>query len=228
MRNQVQVGFFSERGHAEQKKAADPQRRTRRLGDEPPRAAEGPTAGSCRTEATPRSLGSRTRRELSRDGSGSVLVESCERAHALRESRRVRRLWVVHIRGRCLGVVFRWQVPLLARFTAGFLAPAPRGVVEGDGAYHGRRKSVDARGDAALERAGQRVVRSKRRSVRTTRILAPIPMIGHRPISLIVPTFGIIPSIDRASWRLLAFTAGVHAARFTLVQVRRSKYSLAI
>jgi very-short-patch-repair endonuclease len=58
-----------------------------------------------------------------------------------------------------LGVVFRRQVPLLGRFIADFLAPAQRLVIEVDGAYHGERTAADARRDAALERAGYRIVR---------------------------------------------------------------------
>ncbi len=67
-------------------------------------------------------------------------------------------LWA-RIRGRRLGVVFRRQVPLLGRFIADFLAPEQRLVIEVDGAYHGERAAADARRDAALERAGYRVVR---------------------------------------------------------------------
>jgi len=67
-------------------------------------------------------------------------------------------LWQ-RIRGRRLGVVFRRQVPLLGRFIADFMAPAQRLVLEVDGAYHGERGAADARRDAALERAGYRVVR---------------------------------------------------------------------
>jgi len=67
-------------------------------------------------------------------------------------------LWQ-RIRGRRLGVLFRRQVPLLGRFIADFLAPAQRLVIEVDGAYHGEREGADARRDAALERAGYRVVR---------------------------------------------------------------------
>ncbi|HKO51879.1 MAG TPA: DUF559 domain-containing protein, partial [Polyangiaceae bacterium] len=57
------------------------------------------------------------------------------------------------------GVVVRRQVPLLGRFIADFLAPAQRLVIEVDGAYHGERERGDARRDAALKRAGYRVVR---------------------------------------------------------------------
>ncbi len=67
-------------------------------------------------------------------------------------------LWQ-RIRGRRLVVVFRRQVPLLGRFIADFLAPAQRLVIEVDGAYHGERERGDARRDAALERAGYRIVR---------------------------------------------------------------------
>jgi very-short-patch-repair endonuclease len=58
-----------------------------------------------------------------------------------------------------LGVVFRRQAPLLSRFIADFLAPSQRVVIEVDGPYHGERSRADARRDAALERAGYRVLR---------------------------------------------------------------------
>ena len=67
-------------------------------------------------------------------------------------------LWQ-RIRGRRLGVLIRRQVPLLGRFIADFLAPAERLGIEVDGVYHGNRERADARRDAALERAGYRVVR---------------------------------------------------------------------
>ena len=83
-----------------------------------------------------------------------------ERAGAMRGSLTATEqlLWA-HIRGRRLGVVFRRQVPLLGRFIADFLAPAQRLVIEVDGAYHAERGRADARRDAALERAGYRIVR---------------------------------------------------------------------
>jgi len=83
-----------------------------------------------------------------------------ERARAMRASQTATEqlLWE-RIRGRRLGVVFRRQVPLLGRFIADFLAPAQRLVIEVDGAYHVERARADARRDAALERAGYRVVR---------------------------------------------------------------------
>jgi very-short-patch-repair endonuclease len=55
--------------------------------------------------------------------------------------------------------VFRRQVPLLGRFIADFLAPAERLVVEIDGGYHVEHPRADARRDAALARAGYRVLR---------------------------------------------------------------------
>jgi very-short-patch-repair endonuclease len=66
-------------------------------------------------------------------------------------------LWQ-RLRARRLSVVFRRQVPLLGRFIADFSAPAQRLVIEVDGAYHGNREHADGRRDAALERAGYRVV----------------------------------------------------------------------
>jgi very-short-patch-repair endonuclease len=83
-----------------------------------------------------------------------------ERAGAMRASpTSTERLLWARIRGRRLGVVIRRQVPLLGRFIADFLAPARRVVIEVDGEYHGERAAADARRDAALERAGYRVVR---------------------------------------------------------------------
>ena len=67
-------------------------------------------------------------------------------------------LWT-RIRGRRLGVVIRRQVPLLGRFIADFLAPAQRLVIEVDGACHLERGHSDSRRDAALARAGYRVIR---------------------------------------------------------------------
>jgi very-short-patch-repair endonuclease len=61
-----------------------------------------------------------------------------------------------------LGVVFRRQVPLLGRFIADFFAPAQRLVIEVAGAYHGGRARADERRDAALKRAGYRVLRIER------------------------------------------------------------------
>ena len=84
-----------------------------------------------------------------------------ERARSMRASpTSTEQLLWQRIRGRRLGgVVFRRQVPLLGRFIADFLAPAQRLVIEVDGAYHGARERGDARRDAALERAGYRIVR---------------------------------------------------------------------
>ena len=67
-------------------------------------------------------------------------------------------LWA-RIRGRGLGPVFRWQVPLLRRFIADFLAPAERLVIEVDGGHHVGQACADTRRDAVLTRAGYRVLR---------------------------------------------------------------------
>ena len=67
-------------------------------------------------------------------------------------------LWEA-LRGRRLGVQFRRQVPLLGKYVADFLAPAVKVVVEVDGGYHAERVQADAQRDAALRRAGYRVVR---------------------------------------------------------------------
>jgi very-short-patch-repair endonuclease len=74
-----------------------------------------------------------------------------------------------------LGLVFRRQVPLLGRFIADFLAPAERLVIEVDGAYHAERARADARRDAALERAGYRVVR-----IETSLVVSDIELARHR------------------------------------------------
>ena len=50
-------------------------------------------------------------------------------------------------------------MPLRGRFIADFYAPAVRLVIEVDGAYHAGHLPSDARRDAALARAGYRVLR---------------------------------------------------------------------
>ncbi len=68
-------------------RARDPQRRTRRLGDEPPRAAEGPTGASSRT-ATASGLHTLRASQLARIAARACCwFESCERAHAPRQPR---------------------------------------------------------------------------------------------------------------------------------------------
>jgi very-short-patch-repair endonuclease len=66
-------------------------------------------------------------------------------------------LWQA-IRGKRLGVAFRRQVPI-GRYIVDFLAPGARLVVEVDGGYHVQRGAADPRRDAALRRAGYRVLR---------------------------------------------------------------------
>ena len=48
---------------------------------------------------------------------------------------------------------------LCGRYVVDFVAPAERVVVEVDGSYHQLTRRADARRDAALARAGYRVVR---------------------------------------------------------------------
>ena len=93
-----------------------------------------------------------------RNGSRRVVLE--DRARTLRASLTASEalLWQ-RIRGRKLGAVFRRQVPLLGRFIADFLAPAQRLIIEIDGPYHALRARADVRRDAALTRAGYRVLR---------------------------------------------------------------------
>jgi very-short-patch-repair endonuclease len=73
-------------------------------------------------------------------------------------------LWAA-IRGQRLGVEFRRQVPVMGRYVVDFLAPAARLIVEVDGEYHAQRRGADARRDAALRRAGYRVLRLEARRV---------------------------------------------------------------
>ncbi len=68
------------------------------------------------------------------------------------------RLWSA-LKARQLGVQFRREVPLLGRFIVDFCAPSVRLVVEVDGECHAYRRAPDARRDAALGRAGYRVLR---------------------------------------------------------------------
>ena len=63
------------------------------------------------------------------------------------------------LRGSRLGVAFRRQVPVLGRFIADLLAPELLLIVEVDGAYHSRRRELDARRERALVRGGYRVLR---------------------------------------------------------------------
>ena len=68
------------------------------------------------------------------------------------------RLWLA-LSARKLGVQFRREVPLLGQYIVDFCAPSARLVVEVDGACHADRRAADARRDAALGRAGYRVLR---------------------------------------------------------------------
>jgi very-short-patch-repair endonuclease len=67
------------------------------------------------------------------------------------------RLWE-RLRGSRLGVGFRRQY-VIAGYIVDFAAPSVRLVVEVDGGYLATRRAADARRDAALLRAGWRVVR---------------------------------------------------------------------
>ena len=68
------------------------------------------------------------------------------------------RLWSALNAGQ-LGVCFRRQVPVGARFIADFCAPSIKLIVEVDGGYHSRRCAADASRDRKLARLGYRVVR---------------------------------------------------------------------
>ncbi len=68
------------------------------------------------------------------------------------------RLWSALNAGQ-LGVCFRRQVPVGARFIADFCAPSIKLIVEVDRGYHARRRAADASRDRKLARLGYRVVR---------------------------------------------------------------------
>jgi len=68
------------------------------------------------------------------------------------------RLWSA-LKARQLGVQFRREVPLLGCFIVDFCTPSMRLVVEVDGECHADRRAAYVRRDAALRRAGYRVLR---------------------------------------------------------------------
>ncbi len=69
-----------------------------------------------------------------------------------------RALWSALCGGQ-LGVWFRRQVPVVGKYIADFCAPSRRLIVEVDGPYHAQRAAQDARREAALRKAGWRVLR---------------------------------------------------------------------
>jgi very-short-patch-repair endonuclease len=75
-------------------------------------------------------------------------------------------LWRALKNRQVLGVHFCRQVPIAGRWIADFLAAEVRTVVKADGGYHARRRSADARRDAALARLRYRVVRLEAELVR--------------------------------------------------------------
>jgi very-short-patch-repair endonuclease len=91
---------------------------------------------------------------LSENSAARVLAAARAQRAALRE-----------LRGGKLGVSFRRQVTI-GRYIVDFLAPEIRLVVEVDGAYHGRRKSRDAKRDAWLGWQGYTVLRIDAEMVR--------------------------------------------------------------
>lgn len=92
-------------------------------------------------------------------------LKACARwmRHAPTPSEQV--LWL-HLRAKQLGVQFRRQV-VLGDYIVDFFASSIRLVVEVDGGYHTERSSLDARRDAALRRAGYRVLRFSEEEVRS-------------------------------------------------------------
>ena len=85
-----------------------------------------------------------------------------------------RLLWE-QLRGCRLGAAFRRQVPVANRFVVDFLAPREKVVVEVDGGYHAKRAAADERRDAALRRAGRRVVH-----VTAAEVTAELPAVLDR------------------------------------------------
>lgn len=90
-----------------------------------------------------------------------IAARLAARAHSMRRQMTPSEalLWHHGLRAGQLGVAFKRQVPLCGRFIADFVAPARRLVVEVDGGWHTRRGAADRRRDAALARAGYRVLR---------------------------------------------------------------------
>ncbi len=82
-----------------------------------------------------------------------------ERANAMRHqpTPSEAKLWEA-LRGGQAGVAFKRQVRI-GNFTADFLAPAVKLIVEVDGGAHVGRAAADARRDRKLARLGYRVVR---------------------------------------------------------------------
>jgi very-short-patch-repair endonuclease len=81
-------------------------------------------------------------------------------AHGQRSTATVseRRLWA-ELSGKKLGTAFRRQAVLCGKYVVDFYAPAERVVVEVDGSCHQLTRRADERRDAALARAGYRVLR---------------------------------------------------------------------
>ncbi len=67
-------------------------------------------------------------------------------------------LWQ-ELRGCRLGVCFRRQVPVGARYIADFCAPSIALIVEVDGGYHRLRSRADARRDKHLTNLGYTILR---------------------------------------------------------------------
>ena len=97
---------------------------------------------------------SRNQRSLHRSLQLSDRARSMRRAPTASEEA----LWLA-LRGGALGVAFKRQVPLAARFIADLFAPSVRLVVEVDGGAHRQRRASDRRRDEKLRRLGYRVVR---------------------------------------------------------------------
>ena len=88
----------------------------------------------------------------------STRLERFARQHRSCLTESEARLWSALNAGQ-LGVYFRRQLPIGARFIADFCAPSVKLVVEVDGGYHAQRRSADASRDRKLARLGYRVVR---------------------------------------------------------------------
>lgn len=82
------------------------------------------------------------------------------RAHAMRHTPTESEAALFRLlAGKKLGVAFKRQVPLGARYIGDFVAVAAKLVVEVDGGVHSGRQLADARRDRYLRRLGYRVLR---------------------------------------------------------------------
>ena len=94
----------------------------------------------------------------SSNSKSAARLERFARQHRSSLTESEARLWSALNAGQ-LGVCFRRQVPVGARFIADFCAPSIKLIVEVDGGYHARRRAADGSRERKLARLGYRVVR---------------------------------------------------------------------